>query len=637
MVAATAASAAARRSLPLFLPAAATAAAAACGTSMLNHQDNSNLWSSSSSVDGQPAGSSNAYICSQNCAVFSGSARTVARCDRPPAGAAGAKPPTTTVLRKRMTSIGRFSMQSETPRNLSIPTFFLALSNKNDDHGMSSSEFESIWMRSSMPRRHPRFHSRVSSQDDRYFEYEPAEDERNGAANDGSEESSTENGAAEESDPKAELHRHVKDTVHPSSYRTDLRMRIERNLTEPLDLTDELWEVFISSGRLGSSGAISRLKVGSTAAPGGADTSGTDSGGAGQESLLLFRSHHTLADGVSLISALGDLVDEAEEIRDMIKTEIKRRKAKVKELSFLRRLLRSLQKLIWFLLGSIQSMVHQTYLLWTTPRIPFEEALGDALKEMQAIAGSGRSISWCDAAPLGEAKAVARSVGARDTVNDVFVSCVSAAVTRQLEEHRERAAVMKEAATGQSQEMEVVHPAKSTINVVVPVHLMGGIIPEGHSVGNKIGAFVARVPAHMEVDSTTPASDRLLSVHSSLASVKRSPAPILSYLAARFAADYLPEGLAKRLFRGANANAAVAISNARGFDRKVHIGGRPLESAHGFLPLPPGLPCGVVVQSYAGVVSISVTAEKWAVPDADRFVGWILDEYVALCEENCHR
>lgn len=596
------AAATARRSLPLFLPAAATAAAAAGGTSMLNQDNNNNPWS-------------------------------VARCDRPIASTAGAKPPTTpTVLRKRMTSIGRFSMQSETPRNLSIPTFFLALSsNQNDDRGMSSSEFESAWMRSSMPSRHPRFHSRVSSQDDRYFEYEPAEDERSDAAdNDGSEDHPTKE-AEEEIDPKAELHRHVKDTVHPSSYRTDLRMRIERLLTEPLDLTEKLWEVFISSGRLGSSGAISRLKAESTAAPGGADA-----GGAGQESILLFRSHHTLADGVSLISALGDLVDEAEEIRDMIKAEIKRRKDKVKELPFLRCLLRSLQKLIWFLLGSIQSMMHQAYLLWTTPRNPFEEAMGDTVKEMQAIAGSGRSISWCDAAPLDEAKAVARSVGPKVTVNDVFVSCVSAAVTRQLEEHRERAAVMKEAAIGHSQEIEVVHPAKSTINVVVPVHLMGGIIPEGHSVGNKIGAFVARVPAHMEVDSTTPASDRLLSVHSSLASVKRSPAPILSYLAARFAADYLPEGLAKRLFRGANANAAVAISNARGFDRKVHIDGRPLESAHGFLPLPPGLPCGVVVQSYAGVVSISVTAEKWAVPDADRFVGWILDEYVALCEENCH-
>jgi len=628
---AAAASAAARRSLPLILPAAA-----ACGTSMVNNNNDNHLWSSSSSsVDGHSIAHAADSSGSRIGRYLAGScATTAARCDRPPASAG--RP---TVLRKRMTSIGRFSMQSETPSNLSIPTFFLALSNKKtpggacsaSGDGMSSSEFESAWMRSGMPGRHPRFHSRVSSQDDRYFEYEPAKDGHTSAAGNDSKENLTKD-AKPESDPKAELHRHVTDTVHPSSYRTDLRMRIERLLTTPLDLTDKLWEVFVSSGRIGSSGAISRLKVGN-AAPAHTGAGIID----GQESLLLFRSHHSLADGVSLISALGDLVDEAEDIRDMIKAEIKRRKAKSKELSFLRRLLRSLQKLIWFFLGSIQSMAHQTHLLWTTPRNPFEEALGDALKEMQAMAGSGRSISWCDAAPLDEAKAVARAVGPKVTVNDVFVSCVSAAVTRQLEEHRERASVMKEVATGQSEETEVVHPAKSSINIVVPVHLMGGILPEGTSVGNKIGAFVARVPAHMEVDSTTPASDRLLSVHSSLASVKRSPAPILSYLAARFAADYLPEGLAKRLFRGANANAAVAISNARGFDRKVHIDGRPLEAAHGFLPLPPGLPCGVVVQSYAGVVSISLTAEKWAVPDADRFVGWILDEYVALCEECRHR
>ena len=609
--------AAARRSLPLFLPAAAAAAAGAAAAA-----------SRPSTLDDD-----------QNRRRHQHQRQLITRCDHD--HQQGGKT-TATVLRKRMTSIGRFSMQSETPRNLSIPTFFIALSSKKktDDAGgagagMSSSDFESAWMRSGMPGRHPRFHSRVSSQDDRYFEYEPAEDANDDA--DGAREiDAKKEKEAAESDPKAELHRHVRDTVHPSSYRTDLRMRIERLLTEPLDLTDKLWEVFVSSGRLGSSGAISRLKVGNAVANTTSTNTSSDSVDAGQESLLLFRSHHSLADGVSLIAALGDLVDEAEEIRDMIKAEIKRRRARSKERSLLRRLYRSLQKLIWFCLGSIQSLVYQTYLLWTTPQNPFEEALGDALREMQSVAG-GRSISWCDAAPLDEVKAVARAVGPKVTVNDVFVSCVSAAVTRQLEEHRERAAVMKEAATGQSQETKVVHPAKSSINVCVPVHLMGGFIPEGYSIGNKIGAFVARVPAHTEVDSTTPATDRLLSVHTSLASVKRSPAPILSYLAARLAADYLPEGLAKRLFRGANANSAVAVSNARGFDKKVHIDSRPVESAHGFLPLPPGLPCGVVVQSYAGVVSISLTAEKWAVPDADRFVGWILDEYVALCEESRHR
>ena len=37
-----------------------------------------------------------------------------------------------------------------------------------------------------------------------------------------------------------------------------------------------------------------------------------------------------------------------------------------------------------------------------------------------------------------------------------------------------------------------------------------------------------------------------------------------------------------------------------------------------------------VVQSYAGGMSLSVTAEKWAVPDADSFLIWVMEEYIRL-------
>ena len=30
---------------------------------------------------------------------------------------------------------------------------------------------------------------------------------------------------------------------------------------------------------------------------------------------------------------------------------------------------------------------------------------------------------------------------------------------------------------------------------------------------------------------------------------------------------------------------------------------------------------------------ILAITEKWAVPDADKFLGWILDEYKLLCKE----
>jgi len=39
------------------------------------------------------------------------------------------------------------------------------------------------------------------------------------------------------------------------------------------------------------------------------------------------------------------------------------------------------------------------------------------------------------------------------------------------------------------------------------------------------------------------------------------------------------------------------------------------------------------VQSCAGVISLTATAEKYAVPDADKFLSWVIDDYKRLCEE----
>eukprot|EP00560_Eucampia_antarctica_P003316 CAMPEP_0197842728 /NCGR_PEP_ID=MMETSP1437-20131217/46908_1 /TAXON_ID=49252 ORGANISM="Eucampia antarctica, Strain CCMP1452" /NCGR_SAMPLE_ID=MMETSP1437 /ASSEMBLY_ACC=CAM_ASM_001096 /LENGTH=220 /DNA_ID=CAMNT_0043452651 /DNA_START=697 /DNA_END=1359 /DNA_ORIENTATION=+ len=217
-------------------------------------------------------------------------------------------------------------------------------------------------------------------------------------------------------------------------------------------------------------------------------------------------------------------------------------------------------------------------------------------------------------------------------MNDLFVSCVCAAIARQLAEHRERTNRPEIDLEERSPNNMIRH-----FNVGCPVHLAGGIIPPGRGIGNLIGAFVARVPGEMgddgTISSSPSASDRLIQVSSSLSSQKNSPAPILSYILAKTASDWLPESWAKSFLSKANANLAVIVSNSRGPPQKLHINGRPVEAIAGFFPLPPGVPVGVIVQSYAGTVSLSVTAEKWAVPDADKFIGWILEEYQRLCAE----
>ena len=102
---------------------------------------------------------------------------------------------------------------------------------------------------------------------------------------------------------------------------------------------------------------------------------------------------------------------------------------------------------------------------------------------------------------------------------------------------------------------------------------------------------------------------------------------------ATVATRILPASWVSRIFGQASAGATAVVTNVRGPTSALHYEGREVESIYGFIPIPPGVPIGVVVQSYNGRMTISLTAESWAVPDGDQFMAWVLEEYASLVEE----
>ncbi len=58
----------------------------------------------------------------------------------------------------------------------------------------------------------------------------------------------------------------------------------------------------------------------------------------------------------------------------------------------------------------------------------------------------------------------------------------------------------------------------------------------------------------------------------------------------------------------------MVVSNNRAYDGKLHI-------------------CGMAVKSYADTVLLMVMAEKWVVPDAYKFLCWVLDNSMRLHKE----
>eukprot|EP00816_Leptocylindrus_hargravesii_P012561 CAMPEP_0196816426 /NCGR_PEP_ID=MMETSP1362-20130617/55281_1 /TAXON_ID=163516 /ORGANISM="Leptocylindrus danicus, Strain CCMP1856" /LENGTH=609 /DNA_ID=CAMNT_0042193761 /DNA_START=53 /DNA_END=1882 /DNA_ORIENTATION=- len=491
-------------------------------------------------------------------------------------------------FRRQTTSIGRFSLKSETATNPLLVTFFAALANEPGKN-LDVDEFQTMWGERVM-RKHERFRSRVCEWDNRFFEICPID-----------------------------FDDYVMLSPHSSTYRVDLQKRIEGMLTTKLDVTEKLWEVRLSKGELGSSGAISKEKAKKLREIKPTYT---------EETLCLFRVHHVLADGVSMSVALGDASDEANELNDKILQKINERSEKIKHQSFLQIIIAAFQTyILFFMLGSIKALAHQFWRMWTSSN-PFDEILSNS-----SIPAGRRSTTWGDAASVDEVKQIAKLLAPQATVNDVFVSCVTAAIERQLIEHKQLAATkLKRNDESKLNDRNNNITIPSHINVVIPVHLNGGILPPGQSLGNKIGGFVSQVPAKMPFSNATSAA-RLRQVSASLRSGKSTPAPLISWMMAKFCSDYLPETVAQTAILKGNAKAVAVISNVRGFPFQVHWMGRPVEFLCAFLPLPPGIPIGVVVQSYAGELSFSIDADMRAVPDADSFAGWMMEEYDRLRTE----
>ncbi len=240
------------------------------------------------------------------------------------------------------------------------------------------------------------------------------------------------------------------------------------------------------------------------------------------------------------------------------------------------------------------------------------------------------------------------------TVNDLMVSCVSAAIAKLMQHHRQHLSIVQEAnenmarmedddnninnSTTMTMTSNTTKAAKF-INVAIPVHLGGGVLLHGQSLGNKIGAMLARIPCETDEEHNHDSSSvqRLQQIHSILGRVKQSPAALISYAMARTLASppvswILPSSWMTSLMTNTHLGATCVITNVRGPPHELHLGGRRVVTAQPFLPLPPGIPIGVALFSYAGAMNVSVNAEAWAVPNADQFLLWVVEEYQHLLD-----
>lgn len=496
---------------------------------------------------------------------------------------------------RQMSSLGRFSLQSETPENPSVMTFFLLLGH-NYESDVNLEEFNSLLQRKMLDM-YERFNARICPMNETAFEVH------------------TKYASlvsiilffnfalcfniqlkfliqSKQKIMDRTMDHFSSQVIHPRGDCNELHNRIEYMLLSPLNVQEKLWEVTISSGDYGSSGAVTRESVMNSEFK--------------RETLILFRVHHSVCDGVSMSSVLGDLTDESDKLRQLAHTE--KEKIMGIEQRMKRKAVWIFQSILYYFIGGMWALVLQ---LW---RMAFSTNPFDDIMCQSPSRPRRRSICWRHLGSIEEIRAVKKSISRGTTLNDLAVSLATAAIRKQLEVH--------------SQTEHIVLP--ETVNIAIPVHLDRGIVQPGHDIGNKIGAFVTSIPINNTRSNTIL---RVKSISKQLNEGKQTPAPWIAWIIAKILSDYTPKSFAKIAMVKANAKAVAVISNIRGFPTPVHWLRRSVQTLCAFLPVPPGIPIGIMIMSYAGSVSFSVNADNRAVPDPEKFSEWMIEEFNLLKKE----
>jgi hypothetical protein len=318
---------------------------------------------------------------------------------------------------------------------------------------------------------------------------------------------------------------------------------IEELSTSYLDVSKRMWEAKIYTGPMGSSGAIDCNRAKSLIKD-----------GYDRESVVLFRVHHALADGVSIGVAVGDFCDEFQELMEFnqaVSTKVNEQKAISLPVPFSFAVLKPYaafciicKLFLYYILGSIRATTSQLWHMFVSTN-PFDDIM-----ERSKIPTGLRSTTWRSVASVEEARKIAKSAAKMVSLNDVFIACVASAIQKQLEKHKQ-----------DSNNETIVAPIPSQINICVPVHLSGGIMHPGQSLGNNIGAFVAAIPL-LSVLNASSGSRRahLIKVSSILKGWKSTPASRIGWMVAKLASDYAPTTVAKMVLKKANAKVSLNIN-----------------------------------------------------------------------------
>jgi WS/DGAT/MGAT family acyltransferase len=330
---------------------------------------------------------------------------------------------------------------------------------------------------------------------------------------------------------------------------------------------------------------------------------------AGGPVTVLFRAHHALADGVALVTLLIDSTDAGMERVHVPPAQRPGRSPRggplgrlIDELDLLNRGLDYVGKLAAELKQPKRFVLrlHQGRATFGAIRhvlsLPKDKpaALGNALS-------GRRNVAWIDGVPFAPVRQLAHRLDVR--VNDIFMSTLAGAFGRQL-----RCSLPD-------------LPEQQNLRVSIPVNLRNG---RGRDLGNQFGLVLLDLPVGMR-----DPLQRLRTVSQRMEALKASLEAKVTLLSLA-AAGHLPIPLEKKLVNLIGTKSVAVVSNLPGPKRHVRIGGARMRNLVFWPPQAGGIGIGVSFFTYAGALSIGISADRNVLPNPQRVLDVMREELELL-------
>lgn len=313
---------------------------------------------------------------------------------------------------------------------------------------------------------------------------------------------------------------------------------------------------------------------------------------------LLFRAHHAIADGVALMRGFAQMCDGVSQARGDAPRAAPASPhgplgGIIHRLESVNALIENLTEFVADDLrhpGQFTRQVDEVRRTFLAVSRVFLLPDNNPARFRVAPAGK-RAVAWTSSLSFPAVRRLAHAQGV--TINDVFLAALAGAFGRYLRRLDGRIA------------------EDQNLRVSVPVNLRA---PDDGTPGNSFGLVLADLPVGLEGPHA-----RLDVIAERMALLKKSPEARATF-ASLAAAGHLPPAAERQLVNFIGGKAAAVVSNLPGPRHEACLGGARVTNMVFWPPQTGGVGIGVSFLSYAGRVTVGVSADTAQVPHPQQLI-----------------